>query len=64
VSRRPLAGLESSARSLGYVRLRLETGSLQHAAIKLYESSGYARIDRYGPFLEDERSVCFEKRLA
>jgi GNAT superfamily N-acetyltransferase len=59
-----LAAIEAEARSLGYEALRLETGNRQIEAIGLYESAGYARIDRYGPFVDDERSVCFEKRLS
>ncbi|HEX6548432.1 MAG TPA: GNAT family N-acetyltransferase [Candidatus Dormibacteraeota bacterium] len=63
-SRQLLEALEAAARGLGYDALRLETGNLQTAAIGLYRSAGYQPIDRYGPFVNDERSVCFEKRLA
>lgn len=62
-SRAILAALESAARELGYEAIRLETGNRQHEAIALYRSSGYEPIDRYGPYVEDERSVCFEKKL-
>ena len=64
LSRRLLTALEAEARRLGYEALRLETGNRQTEAIGLYESAGYAPIARYGPFVDDERSVCFEKRLA
>ena len=63
LSRILLAALEDESRGLGYEALRLETGRLQHAAIGLYRSAGYEPIDRYGPFVDDERSRCFEKRL-
>jgi GNAT superfamily N-acetyltransferase len=63
LSRQLLAAIEDAARSLGYLHLRLETGNRQTAAIALYRSAGYEPIDRYGPFVEDERSLCFEKRL-
>ncbi len=63
LSRQLLAAIENAARSLGYSLLRLETGNRQIAAIGLYRSVGYGRIDRYGPFVDDERSLCFEKRL-
>jgi putative acetyltransferase len=63
LSRQLLAAIEDAARSLGYSHLRLETGNRQTAAITLYRSAGYEPIDRYGPFLDDERSLCFEKRL-
>jgi GNAT superfamily N-acetyltransferase len=63
LSRRVLTALEDEARTLGYSFVRLETGNLQTEAVRLYVSAGYARIERYGPFVDDERSVCFEKRL-
>ena len=63
LSRRVLAALENEARALGYSLVRLETGSLQAAAIGLYVSAGFGPIPRYGPFVDDPRSVCFEKRL-
>jgi GNAT superfamily N-acetyltransferase len=63
LSRRVLTALEDEARTLGYSFVRLETGNLQTEAVRLYVSAGYSRIERYGPFVDDERSVCFEKRL-
>lgn len=62
-SRLVLDALEAEARALGYSLVRLETGNLQAAAIGLYVSAGYGPIERYGPFANDRRSVCFEKRL-
>src|SRR5215207_1843413 len=61
LSRKVLAALEKAAREFGYERVRLETGYRQFEAIALYRSSGYESIERYGPYVEDERSVCFEK---
>ncbi|MGH3023098.1 MAG: GNAT family N-acetyltransferase [Gaiellaceae bacterium] len=58
-----LGALEEEARDLGYAFVRLETGDRQPEAIGLYVSSGYRPIPRFGPFAEDERSVCLEKRL-
>jgi GNAT superfamily N-acetyltransferase len=63
LSRRVLQALEEEARTLGYAFVRLETGSLQAEAIGLYVSNGFRPIPRYGPFADDPRSVCFEKRL-
>jgi GNAT superfamily N-acetyltransferase len=63
LSRAMLAELEHEARRLGYTAVRLETGDRQPEAIGLYESSGYAPIARYGPYADDNRSVCFEKDL-
>ena len=62
-SRQLLAALEDEARALGYSFVRLETGNLQAAAIGLYVSAGFGPIPRYGPFADDPKSVCFEKRL-
>jgi putative acetyltransferase len=58
-----LGPLEDEARALGYTSVRLETGVLQAAAIGLYRSAGFEPIARYGPYVDDELSVCFEKRL-
>jgi GNAT superfamily N-acetyltransferase len=63
LSREVLAALEEEARASGYDAVRLETGYRQSEAIALYRSSGYEPIERYGPYVNDERSVCFEKRL-
>jgi GNAT superfamily N-acetyltransferase len=62
-SRRMLGALEDEARSLGYRRVRLETGVHQHEALGLYRSSGFEEIPRYGPYADDELSACFEKLL-
>lgn len=63
VSRQILAELERLAQECGYSSVRLETGLRQPHAIRLYESSGYQRIERYGRHREDPLSVCFEKFL-
>lgn len=63
LSRRVLAALEDEARALGYSLVRLETGKLQTEAIGLYASAGFEPIPRYGPFANDPKSICFEKRL-
>jgi GNAT superfamily N-acetyltransferase len=63
LARAVLAYVEASARKRGLTRLRLETGSGQPEAIRLYESSGYHRIPCYGEFAADPLSRCFEKAL-
>jgi GNAT superfamily N-acetyltransferase len=63
LSRLTLAALEDVARDLGYIRVLVETGVHQHEALALYRSSGFQEIPRYGPYVEDELSVCFEKPL-
>jgi len=63
LARQVLLALEDEARALGYSFVRLETGNLQTEAIGLYVCAGYGPIPRYGPFENDPKSVCFEKRL-
>ena len=43
--------------------LRLETGIHQHAAIGLYERSGFQRIPPFGEYRDDPVSRCYEKRI-
>ena len=63
VARALLAALEATARDLGYGALRLETGLRQPEAMALYESSGYRRIEPYGPYAGSELTVCYQKSL-
>jgi putative acetyltransferase len=63
ISRRVLTSLEDAARQAGYTKVRLETGTIQHEALGLYQSAGYHRIRCYGHHKDDPRSVCFEKVL-
>jgi ribosomal protein S18 acetylase RimI-like enzyme len=58
-----LAELEAAALRRGYRRLRLETGTPQRAAIGLYASSGYERVENYGAYAADPRCLSFEKLL-
>lgn len=59
-----LSAVEQAAAAAGVAELRLETGPLQHAAIALYERSGYERIPNFGPYVGDPYSVCYAKSLA
>ena len=63
IARQLLAALEQHARDRGYTEIRLETGSRQPEAVKLYESSGYLSIPRFGPYVDDPSSVCYAKSL-
>jgi putative acetyltransferase len=63
ISRVILAELERLARECGYTTVRLETGLRQPNAIRLYETSGYQRIEPFGRHRDDPLSVCFEKAL-
>jgi GNAT superfamily N-acetyltransferase len=47
LARELLLGLEDAARSLGYVRTRLDTGDKQPHAEALYRSAGYRPIHNY-----------------
>jgi GNAT superfamily N-acetyltransferase len=62
-SRRVLAALEDHAIRNGFTRVVLETGDQQPEAIGLYESAGYARIPRFGEYIESCYSICFSKIL-
>ena len=63
ISRSILIELEKLARDCGYTIVRLETGLRQPNAIRLYETSGYHRIEPFGRYRDDPLSVCFEKSI-
>jgi putative acetyltransferase len=63
-----IARLEGEAAARGIKHVTLETGDVQHAAIRAYERSGYTRCEAFGDYralapAAIERSVFFEKRL-
>lgn len=62
-SRTVLAHLEDLARSIGAQRVVLETGLKQPEAMRLYETSGYERIEGFGHYCGQELSVSYGKRL-
>ena len=47
LGRRLLDALEEEARSLGYARIRLDTGARQPEARAMYERAGYHAVDDY-----------------
>lgn len=64
-----LARLEYEARAAGYGSVCLETGTLQHAAMRFYERSGFVRCRAFGDYARMapdaiETSVFMEKSLA
>lgn len=63
LSRHLLAAVESSAAQAGIRRLRLETGDRQPEAIRLYETSGWTRIEKFGLYRDEPGSTCFGKDL-
>ena len=62
-ARAVLAELERLAAAMGYSTARLETGSKQAEAVRLYEGAGYRRIAKYGIYVDNPWSICFEKAL-
>jgi putative acetyltransferase len=63
-----LARIEAETAAAGLTVLRLETGTAQRAAMRLYEKAGFRRCGAFGPYavMPPERtagSVFFEKRL-
>jgi GNAT superfamily N-acetyltransferase len=63
LARQLLAVLEQEAARRGYSRMRLQTGTAQRAAIRLYSSAGYRRIPNYGRYAAHVRALSFEKPL-
>lgn len=55
--------LAEYARSHEVGTLRLETGIHQHAAIALYEQTGFERIPPFGEYRDDPLSRFYEKRV-
>jgi putative acetyltransferase len=63
LAKRMLNHLADYARSYGVGILRLETGIHQHAAIHLYEGTGFQRIPPFGEYKEDPLSRFYEKHI-
>lgn len=58
-----LRQLEDKARALYLPLLRLETGSLLHAAHKVYARHGFKLCGRFGDYADSEFSIFMEKPL-
>jgi GNAT superfamily N-acetyltransferase len=56
-----LAALEDEGRRLGYDRLWLETGTAQPEALRLYETSGWTPIAKYGEYKDESDSRCYQR---
>lgn len=68
VAQAVLAQLEAAARDAGLPVLRLETGTEQHAAIRLYKRAGFTVCSAFGDYVAMDTklittSVFMEKRL-
>ena len=64
IAERMLAALEQQARQLAVVRLVLETGNRQPAAIALYHRAGFIPIARFGEYRRSTLSLCMGKDLS
>ena len=61
IARAMLDFLEDAARARGVNRFALETGNLQHEAIRLYARAGYAACEPFGDYQPDPHSVFMRK---
>lgn len=58
-----LSHLEAYTVAQGIKILRLETGTLQKAAIGLYQEMGFQKIPAFGKYIESPFNLFYEKRL-
>lgn len=58
-----LSLVEREAAQRGCRHLRLETGTAQPEAVALYESSGYAPTEPFGPWAHEPSARFYAKRL-
>lgn len=63
VAKTILAMLEQKAIESGCAILMLESGPFQHAALSLYENSGFKRCGPYGDYENDPLSVFMKKQI-
>ena len=55
--------LEKKAKENGFSRLILQTREIMTGAVRLYEKTGYCRIQNYPPYDSMGDAVCFAKDL-
>lgn len=63
VARALMAAIEASVREGGRRRIILECGQKQPEAIRLYESSGYQRIENFGYYRDAPLCVSFGRDI-
>lgn len=63
LAERLLHALEDALAAEGIGQALLETGSDQHAAVRLYERCGYVRRGPFGGYPDNGLSVFYEKRV-
>ena len=56
--------LGTFTRSVGVTTLRLETGTVQTAAINLYTKFGFYPVDPFGDYVATDNNLFFEKQIA
>jgi putative acetyltransferase len=61
IARRVLSVLIAQAASAGIAMLRLETGAASHAALSLYEQTGFKRRGPFADYRPDPHSVFMER---
>lgn len=64
LAERLLQTLEDTLQAEGIAHALLETGSDQHAAVRLYERCGYRRRATFGGYPDNGLSVFYQKRVA
>ena len=63
IGQRLLAALETQARANGLTLLKLEAGTRQPEALRLYERAGFGLCERFGDYAPNPVSVYLEKLL-
>lgn len=63
IAQQILFELETRAKAELFQSIKLETGEEQPEAISFYKKHGYSIIERFGPYVDNESSVCYEKKL-
>ncbi|GGD11132.1 GNAT family N-acetyltransferase [Hyunsoonleella pacifica] len=56
--------LEIWAAELGFKTCILETGKRQVEAVNFYKKNSYQIIGNFGPYIDIDNSICFEKELS
>jgi putative acetyltransferase len=63
IAEKILVALENYAMQMGKEKVCLETGNLQHEAIRFYKRMGYNEIERFGSYRPNDVSIYFKKLL-
>jgi len=58
-----LNDLEAWCAELGFNTMILETGIRQPEAIGLYQKCGYTAMANFGPYMDNDNSVCMQKNI-